>query len=368
LRAAILAAAALAGAGVWLASSDTSAHELDRARTLIQQGRAPTAPQVQDSVRKALRRDLTQPAALEMRALAFERNGDRESAARLYGLSDRIGRRSLATRLWLVQDAVQRGDVKGALANMDVALRTSSAAPTFVFPAMVHGLDDPELVEPIAALVNRPSDWREGFLIYATDNADSSSAAALLLNARTVPFIVKDELDRKLVARLVDDGKFALAWQLDAAFDPRPPGTGLVEDGSFNDPAVRYPFGWGLNDKGEIGASRETENGRPVLAYHANVAESGQVAAQVLMLKPGTYALDLLAGRSAPTEVPPVWTLACAGETRILAMLAMPPGHAHAGVRFSVPPNCVAQWLVLTIRPALTPQSGSVENLTISAR
>ena len=369
LRASIVAAAVLAGLGVWFASSNTSAHELDRARGLIRQNRSPTEPEVTNLVQGALRRDLTQPAALEMRALAYERSGDRAAASRLYRLSDRISRRSLATRLWLVQDAVGRGDVRQALANMDVALRTSSAAPNFVFPALARGLEDPALVKPIAAMVDRPSDWREAFLIYASDSAEPTSAAALFLALRNARVISKDELDLKLIARLVDGGKFTLARRLDATFEPRAASGELVEDGSFDNSAARYPFGWGLAENGELGATREIEDGRAVLAYHANPAEGGQVAAQLLMLRPGSYELDLKAGRSQATQVPPVWTLACAGQAKTIATVPLTPGRrARQVVGFTVARDCPAQWLTLTVRPALVPQAGSIERVTISVK
>ena len=342
---------------------------LDQARSLVQHGTAPTDEAVQTLVRTALRRDLTQPAGLELTALSEASSGHQDATARLYHLSDRISRRSLATRLWLVQDAVGRGDVPTTLANMDLALRTSSAAPQFLFPALARGLDDATLVEPIAALTDRPSDWREAFLIYVADNAEPLSAAALLTAVRDRQVVAKDELDRKVIVRLVGEGQFARARQLDAAFTRRPATTQLLRDGSFGDPASRYPFGWGLTDKGELGASREIENGRPVLAYHANAAASGQVAAQLLTLPPGSYTLATTVGGSKPAENPPVWTISCAPPARLVATLALPAGAGgRSAASFTVPSGCAAQWLALTVQPALASQAGSVDEITITAR
>jgi hypothetical protein len=364
-RAAIIVCALLAGAAVVLAQS-TAQRSLDEARALVQQGKTATDPAVQDLVRRALERDVSQPAALELTALAEESGGDRPKAAQLYQLSNRISRRSLATRLWLVQDAVARGDVKGALVNMDLALRTSSAAPGFVFPALSRGLEDPALVAPIAAMVDRPSDWREMFLYYAVDHADPASAAALLMAVNDRRTILKDELDRKLTVRLADAGRFALARRLDEAFGGREPAATVADD-TFGDARARYPFGWGLTDKSELGATRATENGRPALAYHANPGESGQVAAQLLMLAPGSY---LLASRSAVTQPNsrPLWTLSCAGSAKLIATLELgDASRTAADTTFSVPQNCPAQWLVLNLRTALVAQSGAVQNVTIEA-
>jgi hypothetical protein len=205
------------------------------------------------------------------------------------------------------------------------------------------------------------------FLYYAVDHADPASAAALLMAVHDRRTILKDELDRKLTARLADAGRFALARRLDEAFGGREPAA-TVADGTFGDARARYPFGWGLTDRGELGATRSTEAGRAALAYHANPGESGQVAAQLLMLAPGSY---LLASQSAvaPADRPPLWTLSCAGSARLIATLELADDSPNAAdTTFSVPQNCPAQWLVLNLRPALVAQSGAVQNVTIEAR
>ena len=368
-RAAIAVAALFAGATVVATARFNARVALDDARERVEHGTPPNDPAIQALVRQALRRDLTQPAALELTALADENRGHPKAAARLYRLSDQISRRSLATRLWLVQDAVGRGDVAGTLANMELALRTSSAAPAFVFPALVRGLDDAKLVQPIATLVERPSDWREAFLIFAADNADPSSAAALFFAVHDRRLISKDELDRKVVVRLVGDGQFTLARQLDTAFGGRPVRAQLVPDGNFDDFAARYPFGWGLTERAELGAARQIDDGHSVLAFHATVAEGGQVAAQLLTLPPGSYALETQAGRQERVDTPPLWTLSCAAPATLIVTLALPSEpHATSTALFAIPPDCPAQWLALTVRPALTPQSGSVQEVTVAAR
>ena len=368
-RAAIAAAAVLAGGAVIAGHRFNARVALEQAREQVEHGTPPTDPGVQSLAREAIRRDPTQPAALELIALVDEQHGDHQASAELYHLSDRISRRSLATRLWLIQDAVGRGDVAATLANMDLALRTSSAAAPFVFPALSRGLDDAKLIAPIAAMVDRSSDWREAFLIYAAGNADPASGAGLLSALHDRRIITKDELDRKLIFRLVSAGQFARARQLDEAFGGRPASVRLLADGEFGDAAARYSFGWGLTDGAELGASRESENGRSVLAYHASVAGGGQVAAQLLTLPPGSYALATRTSRAEKSDTPPLWTLSCAAPANLLTTLPLPAApRVGSTVSFSVPTGCAAQWLVLTIRPMLAPQSGSVEAVTLTAR
>jgi hypothetical protein len=181
--------------------------------------------------------------------------------------------------------------------------------------------------------------------------------------------IIKDELDRRIIVRLVADGQFALARQLDAAFARGSAKAQLVADGQFRDVSARYPFGWGQTDTAELGASRESEGGHSVLAYHANTAEQGQIAAQLLTLPPGSYTLATQAGTATSAATPPLWTLSCAAPTRLLVTVALPAQSGRlASAPFSIPPGCAAQWLALAVRPTLAPQDGSVATVSITAR
>jgi hypothetical protein len=166
---------------------------------------------------------------------------------------------------------------------------------------------------------------------------------------------------------LADGGRFGLARKLAEAFGaPKP--AAAVADGDFDDPSAHYPFGWGITDASELGASRDRENGTAALIYHANPGEGGQVAAQLLTLPPGSYELVSRA-RASVTETAPLWTLSCAPSVRLIVTLAVASGAPGvSSTRFSVPANCPAQWLVLNLRPALTPQSGAIESVSIAAR
>jgi hypothetical protein len=336
------------------------------ALALLGGGARPDDRAVRSRIRSALERDTTIPAALELEALDRQRRGDLAGAARLYELSNRISRRSLGTRLWLVQSAVERGDAARALAEMDLALRTSSAAPDMVFPALANGLDDPALVAPVARLVDRPSDWRTPFLTYAMNNADPGGAATLLIKLKDRRGINAAAFDLLLV-RLVDGGEFANARALARRFGRAAGGATLVADENFGDERAHYPFGWAVSEGEALGARRDIQRGSPVLDYHANSAEGGQVAAQVLMLSPGTYRLATRVGRAASADLQPMWVLACPGTSKPLATLELPARDLGVSARsVSIPADCPAQWLVLIVRPALNTQSGSVARVELA--
>jgi hypothetical protein len=110
-------------------------------------------------------------------------------------------------------------------------------------------------------------------------------------------------------------------------------------------------------------------SGRPALAYQADTAQGGQVAAQLLMLDAGSYRLATATAEAGDPKAPPFWTVNCAepGGAQI-AKLDQPARSGAAGtVRFSVPADCQAQWLTLRLRPSLNGggQTGAVASVSI---
>lgn len=329
-------------------------------------------PEVRYLVRTALARSVAAPSAIEFRALEAVTDGDQRRAARLFTLSDAISRRSLPTRLWLIQDAVDRGDVGGALANFDVALRTSTDAPTTLFPILAGATADPTLSTPLARLFDRPSEWRAAFFHYAIDDADAAEGLTRVVpRMRDKVWIAKAGFADALVGRLVADGDAATARRTFNLFHPPPLGDALLDDGDFADPGIAFPFGWLLVQKGEIGAERSVIHGRPALAYQSLQGDDGPVASQLLTLTPGRYRLSTRAAATAtdPAAVP-YWTIACADAGgRQVALLDVPATpKTAAAVAFVVPADCSAQWLVMTLRgsDAAGGQSGAVAVVAIN--
>jgi hypothetical protein len=387
LRAAILLCALIAsglilrgGVANWLSRSDPAIAAaiapgnaeiaMTAARARIDAGEKPQDPAVRALVGVALARDVTMPAAIELRALDIEAAGDAARAARLFDLSAKISRRSLATRLWLIQRSVDHGDVAGALQNFDIALRTSSAAPTVLFPVLTGAAADPTLVEPIARMLDRPGDWRVMYLNYAIHQAGAArNVAHVVLAMRDHAVITGNGIDDLLIAQLVTDRAFAEAHQVRTVFGQPAKAAALVADGNFADPSARYPFGWGMTAKGDLEALRGLDQGRPVLAYRAVAGHAGQAAAQLLFLPPGDYRL---AARTAIAGDPaglPYWALTCAEQGGAgIATLDQPPRQgASAAASFHVPDGCAAQWISFTLRPSDLPQgqSGAVAQVRI---
>ena len=331
-------------------------------------GANPRSPRVRALVRRALARDLTQVTAIELRALDLAVSGKQAQARRLFQLSDRLSRRSLPTRLWLIQDAVDRGDVASALHDFDIALRTSTDAQPILFPVLARASADPRLAIPLARTFDRPSEWRLMFFEWVLSNGvDARPIASIVARMRDRPFVVANALDQRLVERLVTAREFAAARSLSRAFGHNSTG---VADPNFGDANAHFPFGWELVSNGSIGAERAVSGSSSVLSYSAEPAKGGQVASQLLGLAPGAYVLATKAAANA-TGAAPYWSLACDGGGGEIARLDQPmTANGRVQVQFSVPPGCVAQWLTLTIRPApdSNTQSGAIAWIRVSPR
>lgn len=329
----------------------------------------PRKPEIRALVAKSLRRDATQVEAIELRGLDLALSGKTAQARRLFQLSNVLSRRSLATRLWLIQDAVDRGDVAEALQNFDIALRTTTDAQPILFPVLTKASADPRLTVALARTLDRPSEWRLMFVDWALSNAaDVAPIAKVVAQMRDDRFVIGNNLDQQLINRLVSSNEFEQAKILNHRFGHP---EAAIADPNFADLKAHYPFGWGLVSNGSIGAERALGGSIPMLTYRAAPANSGQVAAQLLALEAGNYLLATGTAATA-TGADPYWSLSCGElQNKELAHIDQPmKAGGRAEIGFTVPPGCSGQWLTLRLRPAAdsSPQSGAIAFVSVSAR
>ena len=382
VAAALVLAVGIKGAAIHLARSDPRAAAMLApydARAAVAAAQAEVAaggnvasPDLRRLTLAALSRDATVTPAIEMRALQAEAQHDAARELRLFQLSSAISRRSLPTRLWLIQRSVDRGDVAGALENFDIALRTSMTAPDTLYPVLASASSDPGLAAPIARILDRPEDWRVGFLHYAITEAHAGpGVAAVMLQMRDRRLITDKQLDQSLIGELLVEKHFALARQVSDTFGARA-GAGLVADPGFADSRMQYPFGWDLIQTGTSGAERTHAGSQTALEYQVSPGGGGQAATQLLTLAPGDYRLTVTTARPANDRVSqPFWTLTCGDEGGDqLALLDQPAiAGASAATDFTVTPDCTGQWLALTLRSSDEPNlTGAVRSVAVSRR
>ena len=236
---------------------------------------------------------------------------------------------------------------------------------------LAEATTDPGLVEPIARMIDRPSDWRVMFLNHAVAEGDPEGAAAVVLRLRDRALVTGNGIDQALIARLVGERRFVLAGRVRDAFRPVKGERPLVANGNFADPGAVAPFGWSLTARGDIDAERSVANGRPALAWRAEPGRDGQVAAQLLLLPPGNYRLTTMAASAGSVDALPYWSLTCGEQGGAsIARLDLPSrGGVSGGTDFAVPQGCAGQWLTLTLRPGSAGEAtGAIARVAVTRR
>lgn len=349
----------------WPVDARALANEANR--ILFLRPEQPDFDQAAALARKAIDQDTTLGSSYRIIGFQAEQRGDVKSAERLIAHSDRLSRRDLLTQLWLVERAVARNDVPGALGHFDAALRTSEAAPAVLFPILSSALSDSELFPPIAAKLAERPNWANAFLVYSMqNNGDPRALASLLLRLRQWPEVRAADLAPTVIASLVKRGDAALARRLSLIFagiDSSPRQT-VVDPGMTLAVGVP-PFAWAVADGNGVSVSRSDDGVRVEFSADA----LGYPLGQILALPPGRYRLQTMANQSGAAGSAVYWQVACDGAaTQLLVQLVLSkaPTVVSSASEFTVPEaGCRAQGLSLVVKSPSSSGEGFVRRVDI---
>lgn len=332
-----------------------------------------TRARIDALAREALRREPLAALALTALAIDAEYRGDRAAARRLITQSDRLSRRELGTRLWLIEDAVGRGDIEAALGHYDIALRTARVAPDTLFPVLAQAISDEQINRGTAALLAKSPAWKDEFFAYLGEKSSDPAASALLFRRLAAAGVAPGEGPQAgVVNALIAKGRFDAAWDFYRTLRP-----GARRD-RLRDPeftaALARPslFDW-LPVTLEAGISASIQGGERggVFDFAAPATVGGTVLQQFELLAPGTYRLSgRSAGLAQPADSRPYWQLVCA-DGREAGRVEV--GNVdRAGGRFAgtltVPAGCPAQTLRLIVRPSneVGGVTGQIEQVSLA--
>jgi catechol 2,3-dioxygenase-like lactoylglutathione lyase family enzyme len=301
----------------------------------------------------ALRHDPTAVEAVSTLALQLQMRGDAARSDALFAYGGQLSRRELRPQLWAIEEAVSRGDIRGALGHYDVALRTSRGAQDLLFPILENALREPMVRRPLLETLARQPVWTRAFINHvAITVSDPASTVAFMQAAETLGLPVQEAERTAVVNAIASRGSHNLAWQYYSSFRDgvqrdrsRDPGFQGTED----NPAV---FDW--VPRNEFGAIASIQGGTDggALDYFTPSTGGGVLLEQVQMLPPGSYRLT---GRSAAIEATPdeapYWTLTCVGGTE-LGRVNVPNSQINGGAfggTFRVRGGCPVQVLALVV-------------------
>lgn len=323
--------------------------------------------------REALRKDPTAVAAVTTLGIIAEARQNIVEARRLFAYADQLTRRDLLSRLWLIEDAVRRGDAGQALHHYDIALRTSRASQDILFPVLATASSDPSIAaDLVETLKTRPA-WAEAFLSFVPSNSgDPRSTARLFLALRKAGVPVPVAAQTTLINTLIAMKRYSEAWAYYATLRPGADRS-RSRDPGFSDP-IEQPssFDWvpASSASGLSAAIQRGPNGG-LFDFSAPAGIGGQMLRQMQFLPRGIYVLE---GHSIniaqQNESSPYWRLACASDDRELGRVIVSNSAENGGHytgKISVPADCPAQNLEFVARPsnAVMGLAGQLDHLEL---
>lgn len=255
---------------------------------------AKTLAKVEAMAKQSLRGGALNPVAIRLLGYVADVRGDRKKARELMLLSQKVSRRDFGTQLWLIEDAVARGDKKQALYHYDIAMRTTPSSHVILFPTLIGALGDPEVRAGLAPYIRRAPEWLPGFWSEALSTAENpANVADVMMKARPLPD--RDyirSLANSLLAQLAVKGQLSAFRQYYLSLPGTSPVTLRSAAMDRNTVNLVHPVaGWQLVDNPAAGGtfSPADKSGRHSLIAFAGSGERGELMRKYLFLEPGSY-------------------------------------------------------------------------------
>ena len=300
----------------------------------------------------ALASDATAVQALTVLARSAQLHNNMGRADRILAFSSLLSRREVDARLSAIEMAVSQGDISGALAQYDIALRVSRDARGALFPVLGAAIVEPKVRQHlVSVLLTRPN-WGADFLGYVVTNGeDSAATAGLIEDAASRGLPVSQSIRAGLVNSLIAKGDFDGAWSSYVRLG-RGNGRTRSRDPEFQSQfSAATGFDWTLGP-GSGGFSNIAVG---AIEYAMPSGRGGIIARQLQVLPPGRYQMS---GRSVGVEqtgdARPFWSVTCIGGQEILRLPVGPSDHGPSllfGAEFTVPHGCRAQNVDLVVKP-----------------
>lgn len=323
----------------------------------------------------ALKMDATSVKAVNVLATHAQLKGQGARAEQLFGFSAALSRRELAPQLWEIKDSVARGDIKRALINFDLALRTSKSARRLLFPVLAGALKEPRIRTELIELLKRQPEWASLFIPSLPGSRDVKpvDVAAFYTEASREGFPIEASLRNRTVDALVAKGYLVEGWKYYASMRSG------VSPSHSRDPNFQFTeerpslFDWKFPENSGVFTSVVRDNGGNFVDFQVSPSHRGVAMVQRQVLPSGVYTLSGTirdVGQSAGLE--PFWVLACE-QGQELGRVSIPtPTHGISSFNgeFTVPDGCPLQSLsfVLPMQDRIAGLSGAVTRVVLEPK
>jgi hypothetical protein len=283
-------------------------------------------------------------------ALATGREADGE---RLLLEARRRDPRARAARLILLDRYLRTKRMAEAGVEIAALNRLMPRAGEVLVPELARMVGDPQTGAALVRVLAQEPVLQQAVLESLASVADDP-ALILKIAATTKTKAGRAEglpWQRALLKKLIERGNLRQAHSLWRSFTGLPSsadGKGLY-DGNFQGAPGAPPFNWQFTANAAGVAERIKEGALQIDFFGRDNVE---LAAQLLLLKPGVYRLQFGAeGNAGGNGSRLIWTVSCSGSKAQLLSLPISEITYKArtfGVTFNVPNGCSGQWLKLT--------------------
>ncbi|WP_404712376.1 hypothetical protein [Sphingomonas sp. MMS24-J13] len=299
--------------------------------------------------RDSLRHQVLNPVALRLLGLSTRRASSFATGRAVMALAERMTRRDLITELWLIQEAVLRGDVQSALSHYDYALRTWEASQDLLLPILVTALKDEPVRVALIPYVREPAPWLLDFTRAAVGSSKQPSwVADTYLRAGGMPADpIYDTMRSGLLGKLAEAREFA--WMI-RYYESLPEADSKVLRTVAMTPAstdTRFPPAtWGFYSVpgGDSSFVRSSQGNSIELHTALEPSVISPVAFKAMLTPPGLYRFRADQQIVAPSEgATGNWEVRCANLSgRVLWSGSAPLGVQRRRIEgtFAVPDDC----------------------------
>lgn len=240
-------------------------------------------------------------AGLALNPVALRLIGLNATAGKTYAAGSRAmragnstSRRDVTTQFWLIEEAVARNDIAGALSHYDNVLRVEPGSQQLLFPVLTAALEDKALWKPMARYVAEPAPWLGDFARYAIRNSRQPMQLARFFASggglpKTDVFASLETELLKRIARTGSAGDMAAYYRSLAGADPAALSSADFT-GATTEPRFA-PVTWELfSAPGVSGAFLRDETGEAIrLHVTMDASASGLLAHKSILVRPGGY-------------------------------------------------------------------------------
>jgi hypothetical protein len=318
-----------------------------------------TLSKVEAMAKQSLRGGALNPVAIRLLGYVADVRGDRNRARELMLLSQKVSRRDFGTQLWLIEDAVARGDKKQALYHYDIAMRTTPSSHLVLFPTLAGALADPDVRKGLVPYVRSAPQWLPPFISEAIFSVENPAilAEALVESGGLPDTEIYRSLANTLLLQLAAKREFSAFRQYYSSLPKS--NTASLQTVALGKLTVNLQYaaaGWQVADNAAIGGGFSTpgKNGKQTLTAFAGSGERGEMMRKILFLTPGKYMFQAsytAIESSADAEIR--WDLQCpnaGGPVRIWYTVdRLKRGRFNSSQDLDIPADCPYQILVLQL-------------------